>query len=117
MKLFKKASEFKKEFEFANDRRQSKRYDIMLKLNYSYPGTSCSGESFTKNISRSGLRFPVNSALDRGVLLDIKVEDPNSDRLLSLKGKVVWFEEFSRKNDSEATRYEAGVDLLKKKLF
>ena len=117
MKLFKKASEFKKEFEFANDRRQSKRYDIMLKLNYSYPGTRCLGESFTKNISRSGMRFSVSSALDRGVLLDIKIEDPNSDRQLSLKGKVVWFEEFSRKDNADAARYEVGVDLLKKKLF
>jgi len=117
MKLFKKASEFKKEFEFANDRRQSKRYDIALKLNYSYPETGCSGESFTKNISRSGMRFPVNSILTRGVLLDVKVEDPNSDRLLLLKGRVVWLEEFSRKDNSTAARYEAGIGLLKKKLF
>ena len=117
MKLFKKALEFKKELEFVNDRRQSKRYDIMLKLSYSYPATGCSGESFTKNISRNGMRFPVNSILTRGVLLDVKVEDPNSDRLLLLKGRVVWLEEFSRKDNSAATRYEAGIGLLKKKLF
>lgn len=117
MKLFKKTSEFKKEFEFVNDRRQSRRYDIMLKLSYSYPETRCSGESFTKNISRNGLRFPVNFALTKGVLLDMKVEDPNSDRLLSLKGRVAWFEEFSKKDDSDAARYEAGVNLLRKNLF
>jgi len=117
MKLFKNIFEFKKEFDFVNDRRHSKRYDVMLKLNYSYHGTSCLGESFTKNISRNGLRFPVSSALTKGALLGIKVEDPNSDRFLSLKGRVVWLEEFSGEDDSDAVRYEAGVNLLKKKLF
>ena len=117
MKLSKDIFELKKESDFVNDRRHSKRYDVMLKLNYSYPGTSCSEESFTKNISRNGMRFPASSTLTKGALLGIKVEDPNSDRFLSLKGRVVWLEEFSGEDDSDAVRYEAGVNFLKKKLF
>jgi hypothetical protein len=34
-----------------------------------------------------------------------------------LKGRVVWLEEFSRKDDSTEARYEAGIGLLKKNLF
>jgi hypothetical protein len=117
MKLFKKIFEFKKELDFVNDRRKSKRYDIMLKLNYFYPETKCFGESFTKNISKNGLRFPLNLKLAKGTFLDIKIEDPNSDRFLSLKGRVAWLEEFFGEDDSDAVRYETGVNLLKKKLF
>jgi hypothetical protein len=117
MRLFKKIFGFKKEVDFINDRRDSKRYDIMLKLNYSYPEIKSSGESFTKNISRHGIRFPVSSKLPKGSLLDIKIEDTDSDKLMTLKGKVAWIEEFSGEDDSSTVRYETGVNLLKKKLF
>lgn len=117
MDLLKKIFEFKKERDFVNDRRESKRYDILLKLDYSYPETKWSGESLTKNISSHGLRFPVNSKIPKGSLLNINIEDPNSERSLSLKGRVAWLEEFSGEDDSGAVRYETGVDLLKKRLF
>ena len=117
MALSKKIFEFKKESDFVNDRRNSKRYDIMLKLNYSYLEIKYSGESLTKNISKNGLRFPVNLRVAKGALLDIKIEDPNSDKFLSLKGRVAWLEEFSGEDDSNAVRYETGVNILKKRLF
>lgn len=117
MKLLKKIFELKKEQEFINDRREFKRYDIILKLNYSYLETKYSGESLTKNISKNGLRFPVNAKLPKGSLLDIKIEDPNSDMPLLLKGMVRWLEEFSGEDKANAVRYETGVSLLKKKLF
>ena len=117
MVLFKKIFGLKKETEFINDRRISKRYDIILKLNYSYLETRYSGESLTKNISKNGLRFSVNSRIPKDALLDIKLEDPSSNKFLSLKGKVVWIEEFSGEDDSLSDRYETGVSLLKKRLF
>ena len=117
MRPLKKLFEFKKGLDFVNDRRDSKRYGIMLKLNYAYPEINSSGESFTKNISRHGLRFPVNSKLPKGSILDIKIEDPNSDKSMLLKGRVAWLEEFSGEEDSEPVRYETGVSLLKRTLF
>lgn len=115
--LLKKIFDFKKDPDFINDRRQAKRYDIMLKLNYFDPVTNNFVETFTKNISKNGLRFSVNSMLPKGTLLDIKIEDPNSSKFLSLKGKVTWLEEFPGEEYAEAVRYETGVDLLKKSIF
>jgi len=118
MRTLKNIFGFKKGPDFINDRRVSKRYDIILKLNYSYPALRYSGESFTKNISQNGMRFPVKSKLTKGELLRIEIEDPNSQKLLSLKGRVAWFEEFSEEGHSdETTRYETGVSLLKKNFF
>lgn len=116
MKLFKKMFGLKKEFDFINDRRASKRYDIMLKLNYSKKDTATAW-CFTKNISKNGLRFPVNYRIEKGALLDLKIEDPNSGKFLPFKGKVAWLEEFSGEDYSDAVRYETGVTLLKNKLF
>lgn len=109
--------ELKKERDFINDRRQAKRYDIMLKVDYLDPATKCFVESLAKNISRTGIRFGVNSKLQKGTFLDIKVEDPNAGRFLSLKGKVAWVEEFPRDEDTEVVRYEIGIRVLKKRLF
>lgn len=109
---------FKKESDFINDRRDSRRYNIMLKLNYSHPAIGCPEESFTKNISRNGLRFPVTAKLVKGTFLNISIEDPNSEKSLLLKGRVIWLEEFSGEDDDSGTvRYETGVNLLKRKLF
>ena len=115
--LLKKIFDLKKDPDFINDRRQAKRYDVILKLNYFDPVTNSSRETFTKNISKNGLRFPVNSRLPQGGLLDIKIEDPNSSKFLSLKGKITWLEEFPGEEDTETVRYETGVNLLRKSIF
>ncbi|MDP2920880.1 MAG: PilZ domain-containing protein [Candidatus Omnitrophota bacterium] len=117
MKLLNKILGIKKDPDFINDRRDSKRYDLALKLRYAEPSTKTISESCTKNISRNGLRFPVNSKLTRGSIVDIDVEDPNSDRFLSLKGRVMWLEELASEDDSGSARYETGINLLKKALF
>ncbi len=115
--LLKKIFKLEEGIDFVNDRRRSKRYDIMLKMNYLDPITLYSGEGLTKNISRNGLRFPMKSKIEKDSILDIKIEDPNSNRMLSLKGRIMWLEEFFAGDDSGALRYETGVALLKKNLF
>ena len=115
--LLKKIFDLKKDPDFINDRRRAKRYDMILKLNYFDPVTNSPGETLTKNISKNGLRFPVNSRLPKGTLLDIKIEDPNSSKFLSLKGKITWLKEFPGEKNAEAVRYETGVNLLRKSIF
>jgi len=117
MKILKRFFELKNPTGFTNDHRQAKRYELMLKLAYFDPVTKTWLESCTKNISRNGLMFPVNSRLPKGALLDIKVEDPNSNKYLLLKGRVAWLEEFVSSEDAEGAKYETGVNLLRKRLF
>lgn len=119
MKILSKLFETKgrEENNFINDRRGTKRYDVPLKLSYSDPAMNWRGESLTRNISRSGLRFPVSAKIPKGYMLDLKIEDPNSKALISSKAKVVWAEEFVTGDDAEDVIYEVGVRLLKKHLY
>lgn len=109
----------KKEVEdFINDRRAAKRYEVPLKLNYNcVPIANCRGEALTRNISKAGLRFPVNMKIPKGLLLDLLIEDPYTHSRISSKAKVVWSEEFITGDDAEDISYEVGVRLLKKRLF
>jgi len=117
MKLINKMLRIKNSPDFINDRRDSKRYDIMLKLDYQDIMTGLISESLTKNISKNGLRFPVSSKLAKGSILGIKVEDPFSDKLLPRKGMVTWLEEFPGEEDAGSAKYEIGVNILHKGLF
>lgn len=112
-KLFKK----EKIPDFINDRRFSKRYDVLLKLNYYDPMTKAQGISLSKNVSRSGARFPVDVKFPKNTILDLKIEDPNSQKSIASKAKVVWIEEFVYGDNAEGTRYEIGVKLINSRIF
>lgn len=101
---------------FINDRRREKRYDVLLKVNYKESDSNSYHEVLTKNICKTGLRFSVDRKIPKGSFMDIVVEDPNTNALISSKAKVVWIED-NITPDTEEVIYEAGVKLLKKKLY
>ena len=102
---------------FINDRRRTKRYDIPLKLTYCDPITNCRGEALTRNICRAGIRFPVDTKIAKGAILDVRIEDPYSNASISSKLEVIWLEEFITGGDAEDVIYEAGARLLKGRLY
>lgn len=114
-KLFKKIKRESKSP--VNDRRQVKRYDVPLKIDYFDPRTNLRGESLTKNISKNGLRFPVTAKIAKGTMLDMKIEDPHSNALIDSKAKVIWADDFITGDDANDMIYEVGVRLLKKLLY
>ncbi|MBU1061792.1 MAG: PilZ domain-containing protein [Candidatus Omnitrophica bacterium] len=102
---------------FANDRRREKRYALSLKLNYSNPVTNFNGDSLTKNICKSGLRFPIDKKVPSGTIMDLMVESLYSNALVPLKAEVIWAEEFIAEDDAGDVICEVGVRLVKKKLY
>lgn len=110
-------TEKNKKDSFLDERRSVKRYDIPLKLSYYDPDTKQQGEALTKNICRTGLRFPISTKIPRGSILDLKIEDPYSAASILSKAKVVWTHEFVTGDDAEDVVYEAGVKLLKNRIF
>ena len=102
---------------FVNDRRHTKRYDIPLKLSYCDPISNFRGEGLTRNICRAGIRFPVDTRIAKGTVLDVKIEDPYSNALITSRAEVIWSDEFVTGDDAEDVIYEVGARLLKKRLY
>ncbi|MFH1854213.1 MAG: PilZ domain-containing protein [Candidatus Omnitrophota bacterium] len=119
MKLLSRLFELtkKEEDRLVNDRRDLKRYEVPLKLNYLDPLTKIHGESLSRNISRSGLRFSVSFKIPRGTMLDLVIEDPHNSASITSKAKVMWTEGFITGDDADDVLYEVGVRLLKKRLY
>jgi len=102
---------------FVNDRRDTKRYDLMLKLSYLDTISNSRVECLTKNISKNGVRFAVSKILPQGTIIDIEIEDIYSDTLKYSKAEIVWSEEFIVGESTEDTIYEVGAKLLERKLY
>jgi hypothetical protein len=115
LRLFKNIK--KEEGVFINDHRVFKRYDIPLKLNYSYGVNNIRGESLSKNISRHGLRFPVNARIPKGAMLDLVIENPYGASRVKSKARVMWTEKFVSGDDAKGSIHEIGVRLFRKNLF
>jgi len=100
-----------------DDRRSQKRYDLQLKLKYSNPVTKHHGEILSKNISKNGLRFPLDAGIPKGTTLDMEIEDPYSNTFTPSKAKIVWVKEFITGDDADDVTYEAGARLVKKDIY
>lgn len=101
---------------FKNDRRDTKRYDMPVKIAYLDPATNLQTESMAKNICKNGLRFPVSAKMQKGTVLDMKIENPFSAGYISSKAEIVWIEELIAE-DTEDMSYDIGVKLPKKRLY
>lgn len=102
---------------FETDRRGAKRYDMPLRISYLDPATNLKAESVAANICKNGLRFSVNTKLQKGGLLDLKIEDPFNNRLISSKAEIMWVREFISGEGIDDTSCEIGVRLSKKQLY
>jgi len=99
---------------YPSDQRRTKRYDIPLKLSYLDPATNSQGKSMARNVCKTGLRFPVMTKMQKGSVLDMKIEDPFGSSFIHSKARIVWTGELP---DSEEKIYEIGVELTKKQLY
>ncbi len=102
---------------FLTDRRDAKRYNMPLKLDYIDPTANLKGTALAINISKSGLRFPVDVKMKKGTILDLKLEDPFNHTPIFSKAEVVWVNEFIDGEEPEDIGYEVGVRLSKKRLY
>ncbi|MBU1006584.1 MAG: PilZ domain-containing protein [Candidatus Omnitrophica bacterium] len=101
----------------SNDNRSAKRYDLRIKLSYCDPVTKHHVETLTTNISKRGLRFLLPKKLQKGDILDLKIEDPYGKTTIISKAKIMWVKESRSGGYEEDTAYETGVSLIKKTIY
>ena len=70
------------------------------------------GETRSKNVSTGGICLTVPEKIDIGTLLRLKLSLQGKDDFITVKGKVVWVEEFSINHTSDHKAYDCGIEFV-----
>lgn len=91
------------------ERRRSVRYNVSLDIRYVTVGiVSVESKAYTVNLSQNGMRFQINSAVQRGARLNLEIKLPGQEKPISASGKVVW----AREVTPGSGNIEAGIKFL-----
>ena len=88
------------------ERRQHVRLNSPVLIQFPNPATLKTEQSFTHDISESGLRFPTAVKLQVGQELALTLELPFERSTFHAMGEVIWIREIARLG---ATQYDVGV--------
>ncbi len=66
-------------------------------------------KSLSKDISAGGLRMILKEKLPPGLLLEIKINIPDDERLISTSGEIVWQDEIVIDRE---VKYETGIRFV-----
>ncbi len=104
-------------FARSDERRRFQRINARFKVMYREPVTQTVGTTYTSDISRRGIRFPLDHRLPRGAILDLHVQDDDLQRSWNVRGRIAWVEEFVTGNDGAGRYFETGVRLRRGRLL
>ena len=83
------------------------RFDCAVNLEYRLPEQpKIQGISFTKNVSKEGVRFPISKNLAEGTNLEMRFDIPGDETAVFAKGKVIWTD---KKSVHISHLYDIGV--------
>ena len=88
------------------ERRQYVRLNSPVLIQFPNPTTLKTEQSFTHDISESGLRFPTAVKLQVGQELALTLELPFERSTFHATGEVIWIREIARLG---ATQYDVGL--------
>jgi len=88
------------------ERRTFIRVETPVMIEFPNPSSMKTEQSFTQDVSETGMRFPTPVNLQVGQELPVTLRLPFSDGLLQAIGSVVWIREISRLG---APQYDVGL--------
>ncbi len=93
------------------EKRRFPRLDIRVKVEYQIAESPQNKiKSFTKNVSQGGICLFLDSSLDKGTLLDLKLYMPDKNEPILATGKIAWIEKFEVGDTKE--QFEAGIEFI-----
>jgi c-di-GMP-binding flagellar brake protein YcgR len=95
-----------------NERREHKRFERYLEVEYSVRKKPHLKNGKTLNISKGGAKLLLDGKLPVGEILDIKVHIPEKNRRIEIEGEVVWTKETEEKDPSGKRFFHSGIKFI-----
>jgi len=95
-------------------KRKFSRIPLTVKVKYDVLKVSprWAEENRSNNVSAGGICLTVPEKIDIGALLRLKLFLQDEDDFITIKGKVVWVEEFSINHTSDHKAYDCGLKFV-----
>ena len=94
------------------ERRRAIRIKTILHTRYSIDKKPEQKRSLSKNISSGGIQMQLNEKLSASTPLALNILLPNSNKPVSLKGKVVWVSEINQQDESGRRVFNTGIEFV-----
>lgn len=92
------------------ERRRYIRLKTPVSVTYTAPNTGVVHSSTTKDMSADGLRLETRARdIEKGSLLELKLELHGANNPVHAKGKVVWMKQLSLEDDAP---YDVGIEFI-----
>jgi len=102
-----------KEYWKGKERREHVRFNKALEVEYIVEKkTHLRSNGKTVDISQGGMRLLVDEKFAKGVILDLKMKLPKTNRVVEVEGEVVWSEDAETDDPSGKRFFYAGVKFL-----
>ena len=88
------------------ERRRHIRVQSPVLIEFPHPETMKTQQSFTQDVSESGMRFPTQVKLQVGDQLPLALRLPFDDTTMHATGEVLWIRQVSRLGEPQ---YDVGV--------
>lgn len=95
-----------------NERREYKRFERYLEVEYSVKKKLCLKNGKTLNISKGGAMLLLDEKLPVSTILDIKMHIPEKNRRIEIEGEVVWTKETDEKDLSGKRFFHSGIKFI-----
>lgn len=93
------------------ERRKFPRLDASVAIEYSIEKHPLKEIAFTKNISAGGICLIVYEEIELNSILSLKINLGDNRDIIEVKGRVVWFSEFSLDPDKKK-RWDIGIEFI-----
>lgn len=89
------------------------RADAVVRVDYkTTSGPLCSGVSFSKNLSQTGINIIIPDRIDKDTELKMEIHIANSGKPVQAKGKIVWQSPCKYVPKSGKKYYTTGVQII-----
>ena len=95
------------------NRRQHPRFSFNEPVGYCRGGDDPLAGSLADDISQTGLKLSVNEFIPLNTILELQIQLPGQEQLVSARTKVVWVKEMPHRDDA----WEIGLQLISSDAF
>lgn len=95
-----------------SNRRGHPRFKNKIEVEYSVEKKARLKSAKSVNISQGGMKLLMDEKLQNGTVIDLKIEVPETRKIIEVEGEVVWSKDFEIKDPTGKRFFNTGIKFI-----